>query len=68
LKSWKLAFLKFRVLTIISLIPQDCELHQCMITAAKVASSLNVTEDLPCICEHQVQYCIPWGKGVNYLV
>ncbi|KAK4828851.1 hypothetical protein QYF61_000908, partial [Mycteria americana] len=51
LKSWKFAFLKFR----------DCELHQCMITAAQAASNLDVIDELTCTGDHQVQYCIPSG-------
>ncbi|KAK4827421.1 hypothetical protein QYF61_017859 [Mycteria americana] len=63
LKSWKFAFLKFRVLTILLACPisQDCELHQC------AASNLDITDELTCIGDHQVQYRIPSGRGVYYL-
>jgi len=49
------------------IIPQECELYQCVITAAQAASSLDVTDELTCIGDHQVQYCSPSGRGVNYL-
>ncbi|KAK4819020.1 hypothetical protein QYF61_024136, partial [Mycteria americana] len=52
LMSWKFAFLRFR----------DCELHQCMITAAQAASNLDVTDELTCVGDQQVQYCIPSEK------
>jgi len=38
-----------------------------MITAAQAASGLDVTDELTCIGERQVQYCIASGRGVNYL-
>ncbi|KAK4816210.1 hypothetical protein QYF61_013448, partial [Mycteria americana] len=38
LKSWIFAFPELRLLTHI---PQDCKLHQCMITAAQAASNLD---------------------------
>ena len=34
-----------------------------MITAAQAACSLDATDELTCTREHQVQYCIPSGKG-----
>ncbi|KAM9265003.1 keratin, type II cytoskeletal 75-like [Morus bassanus] len=37
----------------------DCELHQCVITAAQAASSLDVTDEPTCVGDHQVQYRIP---------
>ncbi|KAK4816375.1 hypothetical protein QYF61_016279 [Mycteria americana] len=40
-------------------IPQDCELHQCMITAAQAASNLDITNQLTCVGDQQVQYRIP---------
>ncbi|KAK4811313.1 hypothetical protein QYF61_024449, partial [Mycteria americana] len=43
----------------LTFIPQDCKLHQCTITAAQAASSLDVTDELTCIGDHQVQYRIP---------
>ncbi|KAK4829022.1 hypothetical protein QYF61_001797 [Mycteria americana] len=46
----------------LSHIPQDCELHQCVITAAQAASNLDVTDELTCIGDHQVQYCNPSGR------
>ena len=67
LKSWKFACLKFRVLTLLFTWTQDGELHQCMITAAQAASSLDVTDELIWIGEHQVQYCILLCRSVNYL-
>ncbi|KAK4831174.1 LOW QUALITY PROTEIN: hypothetical protein QYF61_015644 [Mycteria americana] len=57
LKSWKFAFLKFR----------DCELHQCMITAAQTASNLDITDELTCIGDQQVQYRIPSRRDLYYL-
>jgi len=38
-----------------------------MIIAAQAASSLDITDELTCIGEYQVQYCIPSSRGVNYL-
>ncbi|KAK4816953.1 hypothetical protein QYF61_025776, partial [Mycteria americana] len=43
----------------LSHIPQDCELHQCMITAAQAASNLDITNQLTCVDDQQVQYRIP---------
>ncbi|KAK4831048.1 hypothetical protein QYF61_014980, partial [Mycteria americana] len=34
-------------------IPQDCELHQCMITAAQIASNLDVSDSLTCVGDQQ---------------
>ncbi|KAK4828564.1 hypothetical protein QYF61_027533 [Mycteria americana] len=54
LKSWNFAFLKFRILTLhLTHNPQDCELPQCMITAAQAVSSLDVSDELTCIGDQQ---------------
>ncbi|KAK4805824.1 hypothetical protein QYF61_000430 [Mycteria americana] len=45
----------------------DCELHQCMITAAQAASNLDVTDYLTCVGDQQVRYRIPSGRAVYYL-
>ncbi|KAK4815950.1 hypothetical protein QYF61_010444 [Mycteria americana] len=49
----------------LSHIPQDCELHQCVTTAAQAASNLDVTDELTCIGDHQVQYCIPLASRLG---
>ncbi|KAK4818692.1 hypothetical protein QYF61_017913, partial [Mycteria americana] len=46
----------------LSHIPQDCELHQCVTTAAQASSNLDVTDELTCIGDHQVQCHIPSGS------
>ncbi|KAK4826361.1 LOW QUALITY PROTEIN: hypothetical protein QYF61_007955, partial [Mycteria americana] len=48
-------------------IPQDCELHQCMITAAQAASSIDLTDKLTCVGDQQIQYRIPSARAVYYL-
>jgi len=58
LKSWNLAFLKFRVLTTVLTFPISLRSVNST-SAAQAASSLDVTNELICIGEYQVQYCIP---------
>ncbi|KAK4823326.1 hypothetical protein QYF61_000928 [Mycteria americana] len=47
----------------LSHIPQDCELHQCVTTAARAASNLDIAAELTCIGDHQVQYRSPSDCG-----
>ncbi|KAK4815922.1 LOW QUALITY PROTEIN: hypothetical protein QYF61_010179 [Mycteria americana] len=54
LKSGKFAFLKFRVLTIFL----TCPISLRTVNSTNAASSLDITDDLTCIGDHQVQYCI----------
>jgi len=67
LKIWKLGFLKSRVLIILCLsyIPQECELHQCVIIAVQAASSLHITDKPTCIGDHQVQYYIVSSRAAS---
>lgn len=41
LNNWKFTLLKFRVLTLLARIRQDCEFHQGVIPAAHAATSLD---------------------------
>ncbi|KAK4817048.1 hypothetical protein QYF61_026356 [Mycteria americana] len=63
LKSWKFAFLKFRVLTIIL----TCPISLRTVNSTNAASHLDVTDELTCIGDHQIQYRIPSRRGVCYL-
>jgi len=47
-------------------IPHDCRLHQCMVTAAQAASDRDITDELTCIGDQQVQYRTPLGRAVHY--
>ena len=62
LKSWNVAFLKFSIL-ILSDIHQEGELHPCMATTAQAASNPDITNQLTCIGEQQVQHCRGRCKG-----
>lgn len=65
LTSWSLTFLKLSFLILcLSSIPQECEVHHCMITTA---SSPDVTHLFTCVSEKQVQYCICPSGAVYYL-
>ncbi|KAK4813629.1 hypothetical protein QYF61_014389, partial [Mycteria americana] len=59
LKSWKFAFLKFGVLTILL----ACPISLRTVNSTNAASNLDVTDELTCIGDHQVQYRIPSGRG-----
>jgi len=50
----------------LTLIPQDCKLHLCMIPAARTASRLGTTDELTRVGAQQVQYRIPSGRAVCY--
>lgn len=63
LTSLKFAILKFRVLTL----PGNHKLNQGMIAVAQAVSSLNIFNDLMCICEHHVQQHIISGQSAQYL-
>ncbi|KAK4830752.1 hypothetical protein QYF61_013241 [Mycteria americana] len=55
LKSWKFAFLKFRVLTILL----TCPISLRTVNSTSATSNLDVADELTCIGDHQVQYRIP---------
>ncbi|KAK4828014.1 hypothetical protein QYF61_022791, partial [Mycteria americana] len=58
LKSWKFAFLKFRVLTILL----ACPISLRTVNSTNAASSLDVADELTCIGDNQVQYRIPLAQ------
>jgi len=51
----------------LTLIPQDCKLHQRVIAAAQAVFILDVTNELACVGDQQVQYCIRSGRAVYHL-
>ena len=47
--------------------PQECELHHCMVMTAPAAFNSDITRQFTWVGEQQVQYSIPPGGAVYYL-
>lgn len=70
-KSWKFSFPKFRIRLYSSSqshTPQDCELHQCTITAVQAAFNPGVTDQLTCVGSFPLKLCSTFIRLLCLLV